>query len=59
MAERIVNHFGIKSLDIIEKSSDRLSEVAASAKKGFNPLRQPGMNKKKSGPSWCFYNPMA
>ncbi len=33
MAERIVHHFGIKSLDIIEKNCDRLSEVAGIGQK--------------------------
>nr|NJM01633.1 ATP-dependent RecD-like DNA helicase [Desulfobacula sp.] len=33
MAERIVNRFGVKSLDIIEKNSQRLSEVAGIGQK--------------------------
>ncbi len=33
IAERIVNHFGIKSLDIIEKNSERLSEVTGIGQK--------------------------
>jgi exodeoxyribonuclease V alpha subunit len=39
MAERIVNHFGIKSLDIIEKSSDRLSEVAGIGQKRIQSIK--------------------
>ena len=39
MAKRIVNHFGIKSLDIIEKSSDRLSEVPGIGQKRIQSIK--------------------
>ena len=36
-AKRIVAHFGVKTLDIIETSSDRLIEVPGIAKKRVDP----------------------
>ncbi|WP_299978056.1 ATP-dependent RecD-like DNA helicase [Desulfobacula sp.] len=40
MAKRIVKRFGIKSLDIIEKSIDKLSEVEGIGKKRIEMIRQ-------------------
>ncbi len=39
MAQRIVHHFGIKSLDIIEKNSERLSEVDGIGEKRIQSIK--------------------
>ncbi len=47
-AKRIVTHFGLETLDIIENQIERLIEVQGIAKKGSLSLKTPGQLKKPS-----------
>ena len=53
MAQRIVDKFGEETLEILEKSPERLREVSGIGKRRPKPSSPPMGNSEKTG-NWCF-----